>query len=238
MPEAQALLPLDQPRVIAIRDGKFTYTFHFARIGKEDWLTYFRGIDYTSRNTGNGEEITLDADFALTRLAESKLERAEGYPGDFMSKEDWRNKVPLRHLRPAAVQFIDVQQSSVESEKPFDPESIEVTLDAKWSNVGYAGLVHRFNPVTVELKRRFFRAGATSRVIGSGRNGTTVHGMRHSVLLDAYDELVQCVDGYSVGGKELRGEKDAILREMDAFHKVKAAEQLFTGATQQSSVAA
>jgi hypothetical protein len=46
--------------------------------------------------------------------------------------------------------------------------------------------------------------------------------------MSIYDDLIESVDGYSVGGKPLEG-AEAIKREMDGGHKAAAALELFVG---------
>jgi hypothetical protein len=175
-----------------------------------EWEEYFRSIEFRSRNNGAAEETTLDWKSGAVALAERKLERVEGYAGDFQQEAEWKKKITPRHIGLVAEQLLRVSASTTDQEKPFDPEAVEIALDAFWPHGDeeknfFLGLVHRFSPVTAEQKRQFFKAGATSVVVGGSRNGTTIHAVRHGVLLKIYDELVQSVEGYSVGGQQLTG---------------------------------
>jgi hypothetical protein len=49
-------------------------------------------------------------------------------------------------------------------------------------------------------------------------------------LVELYDELIVSVEGYQVNGVELGADHDAIVAEMDAYHKVAAADVLFSPA--------
>jgi hypothetical protein len=237
----QALLPLDEPRVIAIQDGKFTYTFHFARISQADWSQYFNKIIFKTRNDGTKQVTMIEMDVAGIELFESTLQRVEGYSGDFATRQGWQAKIPPRHAQKVA-ELLRLAGPSQEQGDACDPENVEVQLDALWSQAKpgemtlYKGLVHRFAPPSVEQKRRYYNAGSQSIVVGGSRNGTTIYGKRHQALLDIYDELIVDVDGYSVGGTPLghgldvpraQAVKQIIVREMDAFHKFMAAQQLF-----------
>ncbi len=229
------LLMLDEPRVIALVDGKFTYTFKFSRILQSDWEKYFSGIRFTSRNVDKAEETVLDLETAGIELFESKLQSVKGYRGDFTSRPGWQSKILPRHANVVSWTLRAVVPSERESDQPFDPERIEVLLDAVWSvtNPGaettqFQGLIHRFSAPTAEHKRRFYRAGSTSRVVGGSRNGTTEHALRHRVLFELYDLLILEVEGYGVSGRPLQDAAE-IRREMDGYHKVKAVEQLFVG---------
>ncbi|MBZ5533096.1 MAG: hypothetical protein LAO20_16825 [Acidobacteriia bacterium] len=233
-PSTPALLPLDQPRIIAIRDGKYTYTFHFSRISQAEWERYFASITVTARNVTAGRETTIDAQSALIELAESKLFKVEGYSGDIMAKTDWQKRIWPRHMLPASQALIDVLSSTEEAQAPADGDSMEVLLDALWSAAAdgsmtkFKGLAHRFSPPTVNHKRAFLSAGSKSTVVGGSRDGATVFSKRHKALLSIYDELVLSVDGYAINGCPLEGPEN-IRREMDAYHKFVAVDEIFRG---------
>ncbi|HEX7285684.1 MAG TPA: hypothetical protein VF532_05845 [Candidatus Angelobacter sp.] len=252
-PQAQAtektvLLPLDQPRVISIRDGKFTYTFHFGRITQADWELYFNSIHWTSKNDGSSQVQTFDVDTPGVELFERKLVKTEGYAGTELKKEDFW-KIPPRHSNPVAWLLRTCAVADEGEDQPFNPELVEVRLNAIWSVLPgdaaatmFKGLVHRFAPPSPEQKKRVYRAGAMSKIVGGSRSGTTVHGSRHKILLELYDQLIQSVDGYSCGATAFGGvsaafgaDRAAIVREMDALHKFTAAQQLFLGGASAAS---
>jgi hypothetical protein len=54
----------------------------------------------------------------------------------------------------------------------------------------------------------------------------TSYPSRQGVAMKIYDDLIESVDGYSVGGVPLTG-VEAIRREMDGAHKAAAALALF-----------
>jgi hypothetical protein len=243
-----ALLPLDSPRVISIRDGKFTYTFHFARITQADWELYFNSIYWTSKNDGASQVQTFDVDTPGIELFERKLIKAEGYAGAELKKEDFW-KIPPRHSSPVAWLLRTCAVADEGEDQPFNPELVEVRLNALWSVLPgdtsptmFKGLVHRFAPPSPEQKKRVYRAGAMSKIVGGSRSGTTVHGSRHKILMELYDQLIQSVDGYSCGDTAFGGvstafgsDRAAIIREMDALHKFTAAQQLFLGGASTAS---
>lgn len=229
-----ALLPLDQPRVIAIRDGGHLYTFTFGRITQTDWERYFAGILVTSKNEGRSQVNVIDMNTAGLELFESRLEKVEGYNRELKKEDFW--KVKPAHSNGVAWLLRQVSVDTEEGEAPFDPECIQVKLNALWSQQDpasttlYKGLVHRFAPPTPEQKKRVYRAGAMSKLVGGSRNGLTVQASRHSVLLTLYDQLIQSVEGYSVGGKPLVSPEE-VRREMDGMHKYTAALELFIGSS-------
>ncbi|HLJ89576.1 MAG TPA: hypothetical protein VKZ53_22390 [Candidatus Angelobacter sp.] len=232
-----ALLPLDGERAVSFIDGKFPYTFYFSRLTQGDWQTYFEGVVYTTQNQRESQLTVLDMENPGIDLVQQKLIRVEGYRGDFASKPGWQAKIMPRHLRPAAwlLRFVGPCDGFGE-DRPFDPECIEVGLTAAWGITepgkmsGYEGLIHRFAPVTAEHRRKFYRASSESRVVGGSRNGKTIHALRHRLLFSFYDELILSVDGYKVRDQPLTDLND-IRNDMDGFHKVKAVELLFAGAS-------
>ena len=226
------LLPLDSPeRVITFKHRGWPYTYSFRRITHEDWQRFFNGIVLTSQNQGKVETTVFDFTTAGAALVEATLLRVEGYAGAFEERQEWRALLPIGHVKAAAELLRKVQVSEQEAEVPIDPLSIEVAVDAAWGTADgamgfYRGLLHRFGPPTVEHRRKYNRAVNELRVIGGSRTGKTVYVPRQKVLLGFYDELVTGVEGYSVAGEPLR-DLVSVRREMDAFHKVVAVQQLF-----------
>jgi hypothetical protein len=238
-----SLLMLDEPRVLAIRDGKLNYTFHFRRILQTDWERYFNGLYVASRNDGAAQLNTTDLQTAGIELFESTVTKVEGYSRVMTTPEDFKKVLP-RHSIPAAWMLRTVVISSVDDDKPLDCDSVEARIDAVWSQTTpgaevtlWKGLLHRFMPPTLEQKKRFMRGGAINRVIGGARKGsTTVYSLKNRMLLDLYDQLIQSVDGYGVAGKPLES-VEHIRREMDGYHKVEAVAQLFNSVESQPDAA-
>lgn len=231
-----AMLPLDEPRVIALKDGKFNYTFRFRRILQADWARHFEGYRFTTRDEGGGRVRVIDMDSAGVELVQNTIQQVDGYVDGFTGRTDWQKKILPRHAINLAWLLRAVSTSQEESDSPIDPERVNVRLDALWSQTqpgaettGYKGLLHIFAAPTAEQQKKMFRAGAASTIVGGTKNPTTIYGTKHRVLLELYDELILGVDGYSVGGNPLVDEQIAIRREMDAYHKVQAVQQLFIG---------
>jgi hypothetical protein len=230
----QKLLPLDAQRVITFKDRGFPYTLYLGRIMPADWERYYEGIVHTQRNNGKMIEEVLDLDSPGIDMVEQKLEKVEGYSGDFASRPGWQSKIPPRHTRPASWLLRTCSVSEQLRDRTFDPDSFEVCLDAAWGMTTpgemtmYYGLVHRFTALSADHKRKFYRSSSMTKVVGGSRNGMTILPVRYKVLVGIYDELIQSVEGYSVNGAPLES-VDAIRREMDLYHKVQAAEELFVG---------
>ena len=226
------LLMLDEPRVIAVRDSNVNYTFRFRRILQTDWERYFNGLYVASSNEGTAQVNTTDLNTAGIELFESTLVKAEGYKNAMDRKEDFW-KIPPRHSILVSWLLRSVCASTFEDDSPLDCDSIETRIDALWSQTtpgdettGFKGLVHRFTPITVEQKKRFMRRGAINKVVGGSRKGTTIYSMKHKLMLELYDQLIQSVEGYGIAGRPLEGVEN-IRREMDAYHKTEAVAQLF-----------
>jgi hypothetical protein len=229
------LLMLDEPRVIALRDGKHTFTFYFRRIMASDWDAYFNGIYSSSRNEGGAKINTDDVNTAAIELFESTLTKVEGYAKALTRREDFWKVLP-RHSLPVSWLLRNVATSSEVSDDPPDAELVEVRIDALWSQLtpgaettAFKGLIHRFSPPTAAHKKRVMRSGAMSKIVGGSRQGITIYSTRHRLMVEIYDQLIQSVDGYGVAGKPLES-VEQIRREMDSYHKVEAVLNLFGGA--------
>src|SRR5579864_1222279 len=129
MEQPEAMLPLDEPRVITLKDGKFTYTFHFRRITADDWNQFFEGIHSSSRQEQQTQVNTIDLSTPGIELVERTLVKVEGYAPSFdTTKNGWQKKIPPRHSGPLSWLLRSVSQSQGETDSPFDPERQEVRL--------------------------------------------------------------------------------------------------------------
>jgi hypothetical protein len=230
--DTSKLLMLDEPRVIALRDGKHTFTFHFRKITARDWDAYFKGIYVASRTENNAQVNTTDLQTAGLELFESTVTKVQGYSRELSTPSDFAKVLP-KHSIPVSWSLRTVGASTVTNDSAPDPDVVETSIDALWSQTKpgdettmYLGLIHRFAPPTIAQKKRLLRNGAISRVVGGSRQGTTIYAARHTVLVDIYDELIQSVEGYGLAGRPLDS-IELIRREMDSYHKLEAASQLF-----------
>jgi hypothetical protein len=132
--KTSAVLELDGERTVTFRDRGHAYTYTFSRIGSGDWLRYFEGVAITSRREGkNGVVETMDLESAGVDLVESKVVKAEGYAGDFMSDPKWKQCLPFGHVRAAAQLLRDGNISLADDSQPLNPLKVEVAIDAKWN---------------------------------------------------------------------------------------------------------
>lgn len=234
--ENQKLLPLDLPeRHItwqATESGQIR-THIFRRLTAEDWAAYFAAITIEA----DRESRLVDVDTAALKLYDRAAVRAEGYSvaggATLESLPNWKSRIRPGHRIQAVDQLTKVTASEDAKLALVEPDVDVVALDAAWSAsapglmTNYKGLLHRFTPPSVEHQQRYSRETKRSTIVGGSRTGRTIYPVKEKILLKLYDELIQSVDGYSVGGEALT-EREAICREMDAFHKVAAAGQLFS----------
>jgi len=230
---APSLLPLDAAeRVVSFKHRGWPYSFIFPRITAADWERFFSGISISSQNEGKVQTTVVDLSTAGMALVESKVERVEGYQPGFLERPEWKTLLPVGHVKAAAELLRQVALAKEDTSRPIDPLSLEVTLEAAWNSdkpgsmAHYSGLVHRFNPPTAEHRRKHNRAMSEMRVVGGSRAGRTIYIPRQQILSKFYDELVISVEGFAVGGRTLADPAE-IKREMDAYHKVVAVQQLF-----------
>lgn len=235
-----ASIELAAPRQIAIEDRGKTFILTIGRIPQKAWLKYFEGIISTSENQGGKRVDRFDASSARLDLVEQYLTYAKPYavPGgaEITSVDGWQKMLPLAHRLAAADALVSVERGTIPDDVPLMLGVETVYLNAIWSAGDggsmqkFSGLVHRFKTPTAEQHHRFSRESSRSIVVGGTRRGVTRWLGAQAALIDLYDDLIQSVDGYTVSGRDLGEDRDAIVREMDAFHKVAAADVLFSPA--------
>jgi hypothetical protein len=237
MPIPQELLALDaRERVAAFRSGGKNYRHIFRRLTALDWEKFFSHVVAEFKQEKDGYSQVVDTDYASLMLYNRAIVRVEGYktvngvpPNELPS---WPECIPQHHRLAAAGILMNVTQSEGGDESMLEAEGVSVLLDAMW-NEGetgamkqYRGLVHKFASPTAEHRRRFLKSKNRSFIAGGSRTGTTLIPSAHPVLVAIYDELIQRVEGYGIGGREMAS-RDEIVREMDAFHKSSALSRLF-----------
>lgn len=234
-------IELTQPRVIVIGDRKRTYKLTIGRIAKKDWLRYFEGILSTSEMQDGAEVSSFDSSAPRVELVEKNLIAAEGYstPGDKPLAEisGWQSQIPLSHRLAAGDALVGITRAAQPDDEnaPLTLGCEAVYLDAVWgagedgTMRQFHGLCHRFRTPSSEQQRRYSRDASRSRVIGGSRTGKTQFLGAQATLAELYDELIIGVDGYAVNGSEDL-DRDAIVTNMDAYHKVSAALFLFSPA--------
>jgi hypothetical protein len=227
----QAMLPLDESRSVALRGpNKHLFTWHFRRIAQQDWEEFFAGIVHRTLRHEGAQEQVFDSDTALIELVDTAVTSVVGYDG--VDAENWKARLPIKHKFAVGVVLRSVGRERDADDGALS-EFVEVPLSASWSMEAqsgkmtmYSGLIHRFRHPSIEQLRKFNFEAARTRILGSGDDGITVYPVRQSIAMKLYDELIDSVDGYSVGGEPLTG-VEAIRREMDGHHKATAALEMF-----------
>jgi hypothetical protein len=231
----EAQLHLDKPRTIAISDGSNTFVYKFRRIVESDWKKFFNGIVNESETDAKGHLVqTIDGRTALFSLVEETLQSVDGFriPGDVPLDQvkDWKQKLPLGQKLVVGLLLKDID--AIPDSMPTLGDTMDVNLKCKWTAsdegkmVEISGLIHRFQPPSIEQLKTYNRESARSIVVGGSRTGRTISPGRQGLLAKLYDELIVSVDGYCVNGIALTG-VEAIRAQMDTCHKVSAAEHLF-----------
>lgn len=226
-------LDLAHPREIAIDDRGRKFQLTVKHIDRRAWLRYFEGIVNVSENV-NGERVNrFDSTAARLELLESVLVGADGYATadgqPVTATKDWQIMLPLAHRLAAGLQLVAVEPSRRVADDPFTLGFEDVYLDAAWGSERFTGLRHRFRTPSGAHQARLSRASSRSVIMGGSRRGATRWLGAQPTLVELYDELIEAVEGYEVCGKPLDS-REKIVEEMDTFHKVAAAELLFSPA--------
>lgn len=238
--ENRIAIQLDLPeRAVCMRGPGGAVLRHvFRRITAQHWAGFFSRF----RIEVDSKSQLIDLTSANLWLYDECILRAEGYKVEggvaLDSLPQWKTRVPYKHRMQAVNLLTDVQRDE-SGELVIVPECEVVRLTAVWGEGSagamnkVSGLIHRFEPPTAAHAERFSREISRSQVVGGSRTGKTIRQARHGILARLYDELVISVEGYAVSGKPLEG-REQIAREMDVFHKVAAAGELFSTASDES----
>lgn len=232
-----ASIELASPRTIAIDDRGRKFSLTLKRIDRKAWLRYFDGIVNVSENQ-NGQRVDrFDSSAAKLELVAASLVDATGYKAaDAPWPDGWQKMLPLAHRLAVGEQLVNVRRGSAPDDEPFVLGFETVILDAVWGVDAtgtmrkYSGLRHRFQTPTEAHQARLSRASSRSVIVGGSRRATTRWMGAQATLAELYDELIQGVEGYSANGVDLGDDREAIVAEMDTYHKVAAAEVLFSPA--------
>jgi hypothetical protein len=229
---ARVMLPLDTPRVVTLKGKHTSYSWNLRRVLAADWLKFFTSIVSQTLQIDGQREQVVESDSALVALVDSVVTSVEGY-GDLSVVKDWKSALPVNHRVAIGLVLRSVAEEKRSADASVLCDLVDVNLSATWPTDGksfiYAGLVHRFRHPGIEDLKRFNFEASRVRVSGTAENGISVYPSRQAIAMKIYDDLIESVDGYSIGGQPLEG-IEAIKREMDGAHKAAAALALFAGA--------
>lgn len=232
------MIDLRAPRVVAITDRGHTYKLTVAPPSRKLWFKYFEGVISTSENVGGNRVDSFDSTGARLALIAEILTNAEGYtvPDGALITDlpNWRELIPAPHRLTVGNVLLNVPRSESDA-TPIVLGQEVITLETIWYRGGESmtkvtGLQHNFNPPTSDQQRRYNRDLSRSKVIGGSRTGKTLWLGAQATLATLYDELIVSVDGYSINGQPLGDDREQIIASMDTYHKVAAAEALFSPA--------
>lgn len=230
-------MPIDLAgsRVLAFQDHKRAFAYTLNPVTQQQWLRYFAGIVSTQELDANGDQTSsFDSIAARLELLESALTGASGWDHvDFSTTTNWQGKLPMSHRRALADLLVATEVDSSADPGDLTLGAETVVLRSIWtagedgSMQQIGGLKHVFASPTPDHQRRYSRAYNTSVIVGGSRTGQTRYLGAQAVLIEIYDELIESVEGYTVGLATL-GDRGTIRANMDAYHKVAAATALFT----------
>jgi hypothetical protein len=233
-----AAIELGTPRIISIEERGKKYLLTLSRITRAQWLRYFEGIISTSENQSGKRVDYFDSTTARVDLVESVLVDAKGYGtadgAPVNQKTGWQQLIPLRHRQAAGIVLTEVERADPLGDEPIMLGSEPVYLNAVWgaNDSGemqkLTGLCHRFKTPSSDQQRKFSRDSSRSVIVGGSRRGVTKWLGAQAMLAQLYDELIDGVEGYTVNGEALGSDRDRIVAEMDTYHKVAAADVLFS----------
>jgi hypothetical protein len=231
-------IDLAHSRTIVIKDRGHSYTLTVAPVSRKQWLKYFQSTISVSENQGGTTISSFDSSGARLELVGEVLQDASGYKISGLHITDvpnWKSLVPSQHRLAVGTILISAERSEVSDDEPITLGLDSVSIDAIWTWNGKdgmkqeKGLRHFFRAPCVEQQRRYNRDMSRSQIIGGSRTGKTRWLGAQATLVELYDELIDSVEGYTFGGAPIT-EREQIIERMDTYHKVVAAEALFTPA--------
>jgi len=218
--DTKDLFPLDAKRSVTLQSGGKTYRHFFRRITVADYEIYFKKLSLEPPDEDCGfassfQSNVVNPDEGFAALYARVIERVEGYrvrdgrePNDL---PNWPECIPLEHRLRAAELLLDfsgrvpMETLRVEADGKSVSFVLLVDVGEQEQATRFHGLVHTFRAPHAEHWRKFLPASS-----GSPSSASVLHAL--------YDDLIECVQGYSVAGRPLVS-REVIVREMDAFHK-------------------
>lgn len=191
-----------------------------------DWLEWARQVSTIYQSDGEALEAETVGELEATvRLWDKLLISIDGYRAQgTIGKE----RIPVSHkemairgiTRVMVKQELDGagrEQSSAGFLLDLDTQPVELEVDG----LEHAPLIHHFRIPGLNDFKDYKRIMAESRIVGGTKHFKTVMPSRLPGIVGLYDRLIERVEGYAIEG-ELPADKTAIVKNMDAHHKLAA----------------
>lgn len=230
------LIDLAQNRKLTIRSVCSRRSLIIARISERAWFEhYYEKIFAILRH---GPVDATGVEFAALNLLQQVAIGAEGYPG-LVETVDWFSKIPAGDRSAYGDALLQVFENKDSIESTLN-RTCAVRMEALWDTLPsgamcfHKRLVHQFDRPCREHRERYREACTrVRRTAGVTRRGPAVflapeQSITARALVALYNELILKVEGYAVNGEPLTDDRGKIAEHMDTFHKVKAAQWLFS----------
>ena len=205
-----------------------------------DWIAFEREIqggfeEVTTIDKEAGFRPQAEAAEAANTLWDLLVLAVQGYKvTSDLSKNDWKDKIPLAH-KEATIDRLTLVVAAADEEVTdthalFPEPGEELVLLEAEREATFPRLLHRFTTPTLAQEKIWKRLiGDNLFVRGrKGGNTRTLLAPKLRRQIDLYDALIVSVAGYSFEGQPLAS-KDQIVQKMDAWHKRMALLVLFRG---------
>jgi hypothetical protein len=235
------LIELAQNRKLTLRNGGLRYGLIIPPISAEAWFEqFFNQIRCAVTGDRVQTDSYVDVESAAANLAEKAAVGFEGYPS-LEGVADWQSKIPLSHLMGYGHALLEVvePEGADRSAKPSGGFHV-VRIEALWDSTPagamcrHRKLVHTFTVPGSRQRDRFRRSAMKMRRTTAVTHRGSVDFLAPEnaffarAQADIYDELIASVDGYAVNGEPLSNDRAQIIIHMDTYHKVRAANFLFS----------
>ncbi len=221
--KTENLFPLDAPEfAIRFRNGAKIFRHVFRHITAADWEAYYASVIVEDATEDRGVAESIYQDTASFVLYQRIILRVEGYRtrGGCAPEElaNWPDCVPQSH-RLFAIGLLLEDYGSIATDTfqlGADGRSVLFTIvraEESSTTKQFFGVTHYFSRPTAHHRRRFL--SARSKFPSSEKE-----------IVSLYDELIECVDGYGIAGREIKSHAE-IVREMVPPHKLYAVSALF-----------
>ena len=174
-----------------------------------------------------------------------------------LAQQSWASRVPLAHkeaavraltlvapanypggnISPSPVLALHGVAGTPAAGFPLQAERVAVILEAIVAGFAYPRLIHSFRLPSADDERVYRRLLAETLIVRGSRATRTLIPSRLPALCRLYDRLILSVAGYTLHGQPIT-DRQALVANMDAWHKRTAVQTLFGDATESPLTAA